>query len=124
MSELNRLRCQLRAVNMEYSALVRRRNAEVIHARMAGLRSERYVLMALIAVERQAGARNVRSSIATLGRLRSALHRKVGSYRSAYPLLVALFSKTAEFEQPAAVGPLRRVRRQIQHPTPARKHSR
>jgi|SoiMethySBSTD1v2_1073268.scaffolds.fasta_scaffold868364_1 hypothetical protein len=53
MSELNRLRCQLRAVNIEYSELVRRKRAEVTYGRMAGLRSERYLLMALIAAEWQ-----------------------------------------------------------------------
>ena len=50
MSELNRLRCQLRAVNIEYSALVRQRAGKATYARMAGLRNERRVLMALIAV--------------------------------------------------------------------------
>ena len=54
MSELNRLRCQLRALNIEYSELVRRKRAEVTYGRMAGLHTERCVLMALIAVERQA----------------------------------------------------------------------
>ena len=49
MSELNRLRCQLRAVNIAYSALVRRKAGEATYARMAGLRNERRVLMALIA---------------------------------------------------------------------------
>jgi hypothetical protein len=53
MSELNRLRCQLRAVNLEYSELVRHKRAEVTYGRMAGLRSERYLLMALIAAELQ-----------------------------------------------------------------------
>ena len=53
MSELNRLRCQLRAVNIEYSELVRRKRAEVTYGRMVGLRSERYLLMALIAAELQ-----------------------------------------------------------------------
>jgi hypothetical protein len=50
MSELNRLRCQLRAVNIEYSALVRRKAGKATCARMTGLRNERRVLMALIAV--------------------------------------------------------------------------
>jgi len=56
MSELNRLRCQLRAVNIEYSELVRRKRAEVTYGRMARLHNQRCLLMALIAVERQAGA--------------------------------------------------------------------
>jgi hypothetical protein len=50
MSEFNRLRCQLRAVNIEYSALVRRKAGKATYARMAGLRNERRVLMARIAV--------------------------------------------------------------------------
>jgi len=56
MSELNRLRCQLTAVNIQYSALVRRKTGETAYARMAELRIERRSLMALIAVERQAAA--------------------------------------------------------------------
>jgi hypothetical protein len=56
MSELNRLRCQLRAVNIEYSALVRGKTAEAACARLLVLRTERHGLMALIAVESQAAA--------------------------------------------------------------------
>jgi hypothetical protein len=52
MSELNRLRCRLRVLNIEYSALVRRKAGETSYARMAALRTERRALMALIAVER------------------------------------------------------------------------
>ena len=59
MSELNRLRCQLRAVNVEYSVLLRRKTGEAAYARMAELRTERRMLMALIAVERE-GAREPR----------------------------------------------------------------
>jgi hypothetical protein len=55
MSYLNRLRCYLRAVNIEYSTLVGRKAREATaNARMAELRAERHVLMALIAIERQA----------------------------------------------------------------------
>lgn len=68
MTELNRLRCQLRAVNIEYSELVRRKSAEAIYGRMAGLRTERCVLMALIAVERQAVARSVLLSMPSRAR--------------------------------------------------------
>jgi len=68
MTELNRLRCRLRAVNIEYSKLVRRKSAEVTYARMAGLRSERCLLMALIALERQAAARTVLWSMSSQAR--------------------------------------------------------
>jgi hypothetical protein len=82
MSELNRLRCQLRAINIEYSALVRRKAAEARYARMAGLRTERRLLMSLIAVERQAAAaqRPLEHALA------SRLHREIGSYRGTYAL--------------------------------------
>src|SRR5438105_2469936 len=62
-SELNWLRCQLRTVNIEYSALVRRKTSEAVRARMADLRTGRHVLIALIAgrrpksMERPSGAR-------------------------------------------------------------------
>ena len=86
MSELNWLRCQLRAVNMEYSALVRRKTGEAMYARMAVLRTERRVLLARIAVERQAAAMERPFEDALPGPLRSALQRKIGGYPSAYPL--------------------------------------
>ena len=56
MSEPNWLRCRLRAVNIEYSALVRHKVGEAAYARMGELRTERRVLMALIAVERHVTA--------------------------------------------------------------------
>ena len=85
MSELNRLRCRLRAINIEYSALVRK-TGEATYARMAGLRTERYVLMALIAVERQAAATERPLEHTLPSPPRSALPRKPESYTSAYPL--------------------------------------
>jgi hypothetical protein len=80
MRELNRLRCQLRTINIEYSALVRRTPGEAAYARMAELRTKRHVLMACIAAERQVAAmertlEHVRSSP-----LRSALHSAAVSY--------------------------------------------
>jgi len=86
MSELDRLRCQLRAVNIEYSALVRRKTGQATYARMAGLHTKRYVLMALIAVERQAAAMQRPLEHTLTSPPRSALHRKPRSYASAYPL--------------------------------------
>jgi hypothetical protein len=74
MRELDRLRCQLRAVNIEYSAFVRRKKGEGAYARMAELRAERHMLMALIAVEREAAA--MERAIETSPPL-SALHREV-----------------------------------------------
>jgi hypothetical protein len=56
MSMLNRLRCELRAINIEYSALVRGNSGKAAHARMAELCAERRALMALIAVERRTAA--------------------------------------------------------------------
>jgi hypothetical protein len=55
MSKLDRLRCWLRAVNIEYSTLVRRKTEETALGRMAELCAERRALMVLIAAERQAG---------------------------------------------------------------------
>jgi len=49
MSEIGRLRSQLRAVNMEYSALIRRKTGEGAYVKMAELRAERHILMSLIA---------------------------------------------------------------------------
>jgi hypothetical protein len=51
--KLNRLRCQLRAVNIEYSSLVRGRGVEAAYARMAEIRAERHLLIRKIAKERQ-----------------------------------------------------------------------
>jgi len=79
MSELNRLRCQLRAINIQYSELVRRMTGEATYARMAGLRAERRVLMALIALERQAAATKRPLLHALPSPLRSALDRIIGS---------------------------------------------
>jgi hypothetical protein len=77
MIELNRLRCQLRAVNMEYSALVRRKTVEAAYAKMAELRAKRHVLMALIATKRQTEARESILRRARSSPLRSVLHREV-----------------------------------------------
>jgi hypothetical protein len=82
MSELDRLRCQLWAVNIEYSAVVRRKTGEAAYARMAELRAERHVLMVLIAVERQAAAMERALDPTLSSPLRSALHRKVASQPS------------------------------------------
>jgi hypothetical protein len=49
MTELGMLRTRLRAVNMEYSALRKRRRWAGALGRMAALRAERQALMALIA---------------------------------------------------------------------------
>jgi len=49
LSALNRLRCHLRAVNIEYSALVRGKADETACTRMAEIRAERHVLIRLIA---------------------------------------------------------------------------
>jgi hypothetical protein len=88
MSELDRLRCQLRAVNIEYSAFVRRKIAEAAYARMAELRAERHVLMAIIAVERQAAAMERALDHTLSSTLRSALHREVASQPSTHVLPV------------------------------------
>ena len=90
MSELDRLRCQLRAVNIEYSAFVRRKKGEAVNARMAELRAERHVLMALIAVEREAAAmeRAIEHTISIP--LRAALRREVAIRPSTCPLSVGL----------------------------------
>src|SRR5215470_2683931 len=56
MSELNRLRCALRAINIEYSAIVRGKRGEAADARMAELGAERHALMGLIALERRTTA--------------------------------------------------------------------
>jgi hypothetical protein len=71
MSELNRLRCQLWAVNIEYSALVRSKKGDAAYAKMAELRAERCVLMALI-IERQALAMEHAAERDLSSRLRSA----------------------------------------------------
>ena len=73
MSELNRLRCRLRAVNIEYSALVRRKVGEAAYARMRELRTERRMLMALIAVVRHAAEMDRALEFALSGPVRSAL---------------------------------------------------
>lgn len=53
MSELAVLRTKLRALNIEYSALVRGKAEEGAFARMEELRGERRELMALIAQQRR-----------------------------------------------------------------------
>jgi hypothetical protein len=53
MSNLDRLRCWLRSVNIEYSALVGCKTEEAL-ARMTDLSAQRKMLMMLIARERQA----------------------------------------------------------------------
>jgi hypothetical protein len=77
MTELDRLRCCLRAVNIEYSALVRRKTEEAVDARMAELRTERKVFVALIAAEHQfnllPGSRETRP-LTELATLRSRDH--------------------------------------------------
>jgi len=102
MSELNRLRCQLRVVNIEYSALVRCKTGEATSARMAGLRTERRLLMALIALERQAAATERPLEHALPSALRSALHRKIGSHRSAYPFRVFIRPATGHSGGPSS----------------------
>jgi len=87
MSELDRLRCQLRVVNIEYSAFVRQKKEEAVCARMAELRAERRVLMALIAVEREAAAMERAIEHTILIPLRSALHRKVASRPTHLPAI-------------------------------------
>jgi hypothetical protein len=62
MTELGILRTRLRVVNMEYSALRKRRRCTGVLARMAALRAERQVLMALIAALTQAAPTAPRSS--------------------------------------------------------------
>jgi hypothetical protein len=86
MSELDRLRCQLRAVNIEYSAFVRRKTGEAAYARMAELRAERRVLMVLIAFERQAAAMEHALDYTLANPLSSALHREVASQPSTHAL--------------------------------------
>jgi hypothetical protein len=86
MSELDRLRCQLWAVNIEYSAFVRRKTGAAAYARMAELRAERHVLMVLIAVERQAAARQHAIDHTLSSSLPSALHREVASQPSTHAL--------------------------------------
>ena len=86
MSELNRLRCRLRAVNIEYSELVRCKRAEVTYGRMARLRSRRCVLMALIAVERQAGARSVLLSMSFRARCALPYSEKSRQLRERVPV--------------------------------------
>ena len=54
-SEIAVLRTKLRALNIEYSALVRGRTGEDTCARMGELRVERRALMALIAQQRLEG---------------------------------------------------------------------
>jgi hypothetical protein len=88
MSELDRLRCQLRAVNIEYSAFVRRKRGEAAYARMAELRAERRVLMALIAVERQGAVMECTLKHTLSSPLRSALHRELATQTSTHPLTV------------------------------------
>ena len=52
VSEIAVLRTKLRALNIEYSALVRRKAGEDTFVRMAELRVERRALMALVAEDR------------------------------------------------------------------------
>jgi len=90
MSDLDRLRCQLRSVNIEYSAFVRRKKGEGAYARMAELRAERHVLMTLIAVEREATAMECAIEHGTSSPPRSALHREVARRPTTRPLSVDL----------------------------------
>jgi len=76
MSELNRLRCRLRAVNIEYSALVRRKVGEAAYARMRELRTERRMLMALIAVVRHAAEMDVNAGEKMHRRAGEKMHRR------------------------------------------------
>jgi len=89
MNELDLFRCQVRAVNIEYSAFVRRRNEDEALARMAKLRAERSVLMALIAVERQAAATQRALEQILPNPLRLALHREVAIHARNHPVPIA-----------------------------------
>ena len=73
MSKVTWHRCQLRAINIEYSALVRSKKGEAAYARMAKLCGERRVLMARIAVERKDAAMQCALEPAHSRPLRSAL---------------------------------------------------
>jgi hypothetical protein len=53
------LRTQLRALNMEYSALVRAAGSEADSVRMSELRTRRHALMALIAETNRFSQQNV-----------------------------------------------------------------
>jgi len=79
MSELNRLRCELRAINIQYSAFVRGTSGQAAYARMAKLCAERRVLMALIAMERKTAAVECALEQAHSRPLRSALHGELAS---------------------------------------------
>ena len=79
MSVLNRLRCELRAINIEYSALVRGKSGKAAYARMAELCAERRALMALMAVERRTAAMQRALEHAHSRRWRSALPRELAS---------------------------------------------
>ena len=57
MSEIASLRSRLRAVNMQYSALLRTNAGEARPFRLAKLRAERQVLMSLISVHSRSEAK-------------------------------------------------------------------
>ena len=83
MSKVTWFRCQLRAINIEYSALVRSKKREAAFARMAKLCAERRVLMALIAVERKDAAMQCALEQAHSRPLRPALSCEPSGHASA-----------------------------------------
>jgi hypothetical protein len=76
MTELGILRTRLRAVNMEYSALRKRGRRTGVLARMAALRAERQVLMALIAAHTRSAPKERVPRHALSTRLRSVASRE------------------------------------------------
>jgi len=76
MTELGILRTRLRAVNMEYSTLQKRRRCTGVLAKMVPLRVERQVLMALIAAHTRGAAKERVRDHALSTPLRSAANRE------------------------------------------------
>ena len=85
MDQIAGLRTQLRAVNIEYSILVKRKPVESVCRRMSVLRAHRQVLLSLIAVHWRHAPKERVSRHALSVPLRSA-GEKVHKSRSTHPL--------------------------------------
>ena len=79
-SEIAVLRTKLRALNFEYSALVRGRTGEDTCVRMEELGAERRALMALIAQQRLEGVKHHTPVASLAGALSLAGSEKTGAY--------------------------------------------
>ena len=95
-SEIAVLRTKLRALNIEYSALVRGRG-EGTRVRMERLRAERRALMALMAQQRLEGGREHHTAVASVA---GAVSSPNSEMTAVYPPSATVASAASPIEAP------------------------